>query len=69
MRHQRPARVLGLAQRATPLFNGHLLVTEIGSRAATEMTLDGVVVTRTILPARYPSDAQVTRRGTIIVAD
>jgi DNA-binding beta-propeller fold protein YncE len=64
-----PPAFLASPNGATPLFNGHLLVTEIGSRAATEMTLDGVVVTHTLLPARYPSDAQVTRRGTIIVAD
>lgn len=68
-RRSEPPRYLASPNGDTPLPNGHLLITEIRSHAVTELTLDGTVVWRAVLPARYPSDAQLTSRGTILVAD
>jgi hypothetical protein len=54
---------------ATPLPNRNLLITEIRSRRISEVTPDGYEVYSFTSPAYYPSDAQPTQRGTIIVAD
>ncbi|HLY28222.1 MAG TPA: hypothetical protein VKQ72_17885, partial [Aggregatilineales bacterium] len=54
---------------ATPLPNGNILITEIRSRRISEVRPDGFVVYSCDSPAYYPSDAQPTPRGTIIVAD
>jgi hypothetical protein len=53
----------------TPLPNGHLLVSEIGNHRVSEMDLSGNVIRSVILPkVTYPSDAQLTRAGNILVA-
>jgi DNA-binding beta-propeller fold protein YncE len=51
------------------LPNGRLLVTEVGSRRVSEMDLQGKVY-RTLIPraAAYPSDAQLTRTGNVLIA-
>ncbi len=54
---------------ATPLPNGNLLITEIRARKVSEVKEDGSEVYGFHTPAFYPSDAQPTKRGTIIVAD
>ncbi len=54
----------------TPLPNGHLLVTEIGTRSAAEVDPEtGQVLYRVPLPVRYPSDTQMTRAGHYLVVD
>lgn len=53
----------------TPLSNGNLLVTEIGGHRVSEIDLKGNVVRSLVLPnISYPSDAQLTRAGNILVA-
>jgi DNA-binding beta-propeller fold protein YncE len=54
---------------ATPLPNGHFLVTEIQGSMLTEIDGNGKIIYRMHVPLHYPSDAQPTVRGTIIVAD
>src|SRR5258708_2855410 len=54
---------------ATPLPNGNMLITEIGTRRVSEVEPNGKALYSFIAPALYPSDAQPTQRGTIIVAD
>ncbi len=54
----------------TPLANGHLLVTEIGTRSAAELDLaTGRLLYRVAFPVAYPSDAQLTPAGHYLVAD
>lgn len=54
----------------TPLPDGNLLVTEIGTRSALELELEtGRILYRVPLPVRYPSDTQLTRDGDYLVAD
>ena len=54
---------------ATPLPNGNILISAIVSRRISEVTPDGRIVYSFVGPALYPSDANPTWRGTIIVAD
>lgn len=54
---------------ATPLPDGHFLVTEINNQTVTEIDANGQIVYRFRVPINYPSDAQRTPRGTIILAD
>ncbi len=54
----------------TPLANGHLLITEIGTRTAAELDpLTGRLLYHVPLPVAYPSDTQLTRAGDYLVAD
>ncbi len=54
----------------TPLANGNLLITEIGTRSATELELaTGRILYRVPLPVAYPSDTQLTRAGEYLVVD
>lgn len=54
----------------TPLPNGHLLLTEIGTRSAAELDLaSGRVLYHVPLPVAYPSDTQPTRAGHYLVVD
>jgi hypothetical protein len=54
----------------TPLPNGHLLVTEIGRRSASELDLaTGRIVHRIPLPVAYASDTQLTRGGEYLTVD
>ena len=54
----------------TPLPNGHLLVTEIGRRSASELDLaTGQIVHRVPLPVAYASDTQLTRAGGYLTVD
>ena len=54
----------------TPLPNGHLLVTEIGRRSASELDLaTGQIVHRIPLPVAYASDTQLTRAGEYLTVD
>ena len=53
----------------TPLPNGHMLITEIRDSRISEVDGTGRRVWSWRSPALYPSDAQLTARGTIIVAD
>ncbi len=53
----------------TPLPNGHMLITEIRSSRVSEVDASGTVLWQFRTPLRYPSDAQLTPRGTIILAD
>jgi hypothetical protein len=54
----------------TPLPNGHLLVTEIGRRSASELDLaTGRIVRRIPLPVAYASDTQLTRAGEYLTVD
>ncbi len=53
----------------TPLPNGHLLITEIRTRRVSEMDSTGKIIRSVVLPVSYPSDAFLTPRDTIIVAD
>ncbi|HEX9076958.1 MAG TPA: hypothetical protein VF932_14335 [Anaerolineae bacterium] len=53
----------------TPLPNGHLLVSEIGNHRVSEIDLSGNVIRSVVLPrVTYPSDAQLTRAGNVLVA-
>lgn len=53
----------------TPLPNGHVLVTEIGGHRVSEIDLRGNVIRSIVLPnVYYPSDAQLTRAGNVLVA-
>jgi hypothetical protein len=54
---------------ATPLPDGHILITEINNQTVTEIDADGRIIYRFRAPVNYPSDAQRTARGTIILAD
>ncbi len=52
----------------TPLPNGNLLITEIGGHRVSEIDLRGDVIRSLVLPnIFYPSDAQLTRAGNILV--
>lgn len=54
----------------TPLANGNLLITEIGTRSAAELELPtGRLLYRVPLPVAYPSDTQPTRAGQYLVVD
>lgn len=53
----------------TPLPQGHLLITEIGGSRISEVDAAGRRVWSFRAPVAYPSDAQMTVRGTIILAD
>lgn len=54
----------------TPLPNGNLLITEIGTRSAAELDLaTGRILYRVPLPVLYPSDTQMTRDGNYLVVD
>ncbi len=54
----------------TPLPNGHILLTEIGTRSAGELDLaTGRILYRVPLPVAYPSDTQPTRAGHYLVVD
>ena len=54
----------------TPLPNGHILLTEIGTRSASELDLaTGRILYRVPLPVAYPSDTQPTRAGHYLVVD
>ncbi len=54
---------------ATPLPDGHFLITEIVEKRITEIDRDGNELWTFHAPVHYPSDAQLTARGTIILAD
>ncbi len=54
---------------ATPLPDGHLLITEIKGQRVTEIDQEGNELYSFHAPVHYPSDAQRTIRGTIILAD
>ncbi len=54
---------------ATPLPDGHMLITEIKGARVTEVDAEGHEVYTFQAPVHYPSDAQRTWRGTIILAD
>lgn len=54
---------------ATPLPNGNILISAIVSRRIAEVAPNGRIVYSFISPAMYPSDANPTPRGSIIVAD
>jgi len=54
---------------ATPLSDGHFLITEIVGQRVTEVDANGNDVYSFQAPLHYPSDAQRTVRGTIIIAD
>lgn len=54
---------------ATPLPDGHFLITEIIEKRITEIDRDGNELWTFHAPVHYPSDAQMTKRGTIILAD
>jgi DNA-binding beta-propeller fold protein YncE len=54
----------------TPLPNGNLLITEIGTRSAAELELaTGRILYRVPLLVLYPSDTQLTRAGHYLVVD
>ncbi len=54
----------------TPLRNGRLLVTEIGTRSASELDLaTGRLLYHVPLPVAYPSDTQLTRDGHYLTVD
>jgi DNA-binding beta-propeller fold protein YncE len=54
----------------TPLPNGNLLITEIGTRSALELDVrTGRILYRVPLPVAYPSDTQPTRAGHYLVVD
>lgn len=53
----------------TPLPNGHTLITEIRGSRVSEVDASGAAVWSFRAPVSYPSDAQITARGTIILAD
>jgi hypothetical protein len=53
----------------TPLPDGGLLVTEIGGSRIVRLNRKGRVVFDVHAPVRYPSDAQLDRRGNILVVD
>lgn len=54
----------------TPLPNGNILVTEIGTRTASELDLaTGRLLYHVPLPVAYPSDTQLTRAGEYLVVD
>jgi sugar lactone lactonase YvrE len=53
----------------TPLADGGLLVTEIGGSRVVRLDRRGRVVFDVHAPVRYPSDAQLDRRGNILVVD
>jgi len=54
----------------TPLPNGHILVTEIGTRSAAELDpATGQILYRVPLHVPYPSDTQLTRDGQYLVVD
>jgi hypothetical protein len=54
---------------ATPLANGRLLITEAGNRRVSEMDLQGKVYRTVALPnLAYPSEAQITRAGNVLLA-
>ena len=52
-----------------PLPNGHLLITEIDTHRVSEIDLQGQVIRSVTVPLSYPSDAFLTPRDTLIVAD
>jgi hypothetical protein len=54
----------------TPLRNGHILLTEIGTRSAAELDpVSGDILYRVPLHVDYPSDTQLTHDGLYLVAD
>jgi hypothetical protein len=54
----------------TPLSNGHILVTEIGTRSASELDpATGQILYRVPLHIAYPSDTQLMRDGQYLVVD
>lgn len=54
----------------TPLANGNLLITEIGTRSAKELEMaTGRILYQVPLPVAYPSDTQLTRAGEYLVVD
>ena len=54
----------------TPLPNGNILVTEIGTQSASELDLaTGRLLYHVPLPVAYPSDTQLTRTGEYLVVD
>jgi sulfocyanin len=54
----------------TPLPDGDLLITEIGTRSAAELNIaTGRLLYRVPFPIAYPSDTQLTRAGEYLVVD
>jgi DNA-binding beta-propeller fold protein YncE len=63
------AGLLAKPNGVTLLANGNLLITEATTRRVSEMDLQGKIVRAVTLPVvAYPSDAQPTRAGNILVA-
>jgi outer membrane protein assembly factor BamB len=66
----RPPFTFALPNGDTPLPNGHVLVTEISGSWVSEVSWQGGVLWSVRIPSvRYPSDAQLTRDGNILLVD
>jgi hypothetical protein len=66
----RPPSSFALPNGDTPLPSGHVMVTEIGGSWINELGWDGKLYWSLRLPElRYPSDAQPTQDGNILVVD
>lgn len=53
----------------TPLADGGLLITEIGGSRIVRLSRTGKVIFDIHVPVRYPSDAQLDAKGSVLVAD
>jgi hypothetical protein len=66
----RPPASFAFPNGDTPLPSGHVMVTEIGGSWISELSWDGALYWSARLPTvRYPSDAQPTGDGNILLAD
>jgi outer membrane protein assembly factor BamB len=67
-RHQ-PPRTYSDPNGGTPLPDGGILITEITGSRVVRVDRAGRVIFDIHVPTTYPSDAQLTRRGDILVVD